>query len=90
MAGRANAAKDVSSCPGTGVLVCPGRRAFAEDYEPKERRLPVMGTVNSWMRPMEIPKDLQINLLLNYKILLIHKYAIHFTYNFFYYNLAVI
>ena len=39
---------------------------------------------------MEIPTDLQINLCLNYKILLIHKHAIHFTFNFFYDNLAVI
>ncbi len=39
---------------------------------------------------MKIPTDLQINLYLNYKILLIHKHAIHFTYNLFYYNLAII
>ena len=49
-----------------------------------------MGTVNSRMRPMEIPMDLQINRYLNHKILLIHKYAIHFTYNVFCYNLEII
>ncbi len=39
---------------------------------------------------MEIPKDLQIDRFLNYKILSSHKYAIYFTFNLFYDNLEII